>query len=172
MPDDVSQIRRSKSQPRHRSRVNSLKACWLQRTVLKWFEKGRRSFAWRRRRTPYRVLMAELMLRRTRADQVEPVFKRFVKLFPNVPTLACAKPSVISPRVEASRIGVARGQCGSPGARNPTAVPRARAARPGRVAVAAGRRAVRGRGSAMLCAGPAGAVDRHERGAGGRPVLW
>ena len=71
------------------------KVRWFQRALLKWFRKGRRTFAWRRRRTPYRVLMAELMLRRTRADQVEPVFERFVKLFPDVRALAGAKPSVI-----------------------------------------------------------------------------
>jgi len=63
----------------------------FQDTLLRWFSKGQRTFAWRRRRTPYRVLVAELMLRRTQAVQVEPVFRRFLKRFPTMQSLARAR---------------------------------------------------------------------------------
>ena len=68
---------------------------WFQTTLLQWFRKHSRSFAWRRRRTAYRVLVAELMLRRTQAVQVEPVFRRFLRRFPNAQALARARPASI-----------------------------------------------------------------------------
>ncbi|MBI2946318.1 MAG: DNA-binding protein, partial [Verrucomicrobia bacterium] len=67
----------------------------FQKALLQWFSKNRRSFAWRRRRTTYRVLVAELMLRRTQAVQVEPVFRRFLKKFPGAQSLARARPMSI-----------------------------------------------------------------------------
>jgi A/G-specific adenine glycosylase len=39
---------------------------------------------------PYRILMAEVMLHRTQAPQVAPVYERFITRYPNVPVLARA----------------------------------------------------------------------------------
>jgi DNA (cytosine-5)-methyltransferase 1 len=51
--------------------------------LIRWHEEHARSFPWRRSGiTPWRVLMAEMCLRRTRADQVVPVFDALSRLAP------------------------------------------------------------------------------------------
>lgn len=52
--------------------------------LLKWYAKNGRSYPWRKNRTPYRVLISEIMLQRTQTDQVAPVFREFVDIFPHV----------------------------------------------------------------------------------------
>lgn len=42
---------------------------------------------WRRERTPYKVYLSEILLQRTRANQVEPVFNHIVSVCPDVRTL-------------------------------------------------------------------------------------
>lgn len=42
--------------------------------MLVWFEKHGREYPWRSSVNPFHVLTAEVMLQRTRADQVEPVY--------------------------------------------------------------------------------------------------
>lgn len=56
--------------------------------LLKWyFDEDRRSFPWRQIKDPYYILIAEIMLQRTKADQVVPVFLSFIKHFPSVQML-------------------------------------------------------------------------------------
>jgi A/G-specific adenine glycosylase len=50
-----------------------------------------RDFPWRHKINPYRILIAEFMLQRTRAEQVEPVYKQFLKQYPSVVSLSRAK---------------------------------------------------------------------------------
>ena len=38
--------------------------------ILKWFEKNKRDYPWRETDDPFRLLIAEIMIRRTNADQV------------------------------------------------------------------------------------------------------
>ena len=52
--------------------------------LLKWYRKNGRSYIWRKKKDPYSVLMAEIMLQRTKADQVEPVYMDFMRRFPDV----------------------------------------------------------------------------------------
>jgi len=49
------------------------------------------TFPWRTSKDPYGLVMAELMLIRTNAKQVVPVWDRFMKRFPNVKSLARAQ---------------------------------------------------------------------------------
>jgi A/G-specific adenine glycosylase len=51
-----------------------------------WLEGGARSFSWREdeNRVPYRAVVAEMMLRRTRADQVERVYRAFLNQYPTL----------------------------------------------------------------------------------------
>lgn len=51
--------------------------------VKQWHAVGHRDYPWRETRDPYRILIAELMLRRTRADQVVPVYANFLKRYPD-----------------------------------------------------------------------------------------
>jgi len=56
--------------------------------LLSWFSKNGRHFSWRKAKvSPYEILIAELLLQRTRAERVEPVFKSFIKKFPNPRTI-------------------------------------------------------------------------------------
>lgn len=66
---------------------------WLRRRVLAWFERNGRTFPWRERTEPYRVLTAEILLQRTRADLVEPVYERFTARYPDAGSLARADPA-------------------------------------------------------------------------------
>lgn len=50
--------------------------------ILEWGDKNKRSFPWRKDRTPYKVLLAEILLQRTPANRVSTFFPRFVKKFP------------------------------------------------------------------------------------------
>jgi len=64
--------------------------------LLKWyFDEDKRSFPWRRTKDPYRILIAEIMLQRTKADQVVPVFQSFIKDFPSAQKLRAANPPEI-----------------------------------------------------------------------------
>lgn len=47
--------------------------------LLEWHRDAYRDFPWRRARNPWHVLMAEMCLRRTRADQVAPVFEELLR---------------------------------------------------------------------------------------------
>ena len=60
-------------------------------TLLKeWGKKNLRSFPWRETRDPYCVLMAEFMLIRTQARQVEPVYREFIDCYPTLKDAADA----------------------------------------------------------------------------------
>ena len=58
--------------------------------LLAWYEPRRHAYPWRRRPTPYRVLVSEVMLQQTQAARVVPAFERFVASFPSVRSLAAA----------------------------------------------------------------------------------
>jgi A/G-specific adenine glycosylase len=60
-----------------------------------WFESNRRDFPWRRTTEPYRLLIAEMMLRRTRAGQVGPVYEQFIDSFRTPQELADAPPESV-----------------------------------------------------------------------------
>lgn len=54
-------------------------------TLLQWFVRNRRSFPWREtfeKPDPYIILFTEIMLQRTKADQVVPVYLEFVRKYP------------------------------------------------------------------------------------------
>src|SRR4051812_35330300 len=56
----------------------------------RWFLAEQRDFPWRRERTPYRVWVSEIMLQQTRASVVVDYFERWMRLFPDVRSLAAA----------------------------------------------------------------------------------
>lgn len=53
----------------------------LSEQLVDWFDDHGRDYAWRHTRDPFHILCVELMLQRTRADQVEPVFEEFCTRF-------------------------------------------------------------------------------------------
>jgi len=58
--------------------------------VIRWFNKNKRNYPWRETHDPFKVLIAEMMLRRTKADQVKAVYDRLFAEYPDVETMAKA----------------------------------------------------------------------------------
>ena len=59
--------------------------------LLRWYKKNERPFVWRSlRRTPYEVLVSEVMLQQTQASTLEKRLPPFLKQFPTVAALAKA----------------------------------------------------------------------------------
>ncbi len=63
--------------------------------ILAWAKKNLRDFPWRKTDDSYRILIAEIMLQRTKAEQVVPVYKHFIMRFPDVNSLSMASESEI-----------------------------------------------------------------------------
>jgi A/G-specific adenine glycosylase len=66
-----------------------------QRTLLAWWKDSARDFPWRHNRSPYCTAIAELMLRRTQANQVVKVFEEFVDKFPVLSAASQATPEAL-----------------------------------------------------------------------------
>ena len=64
--------------------------------TIAWHRSHARDFPWRRTDQPFQVLLAELMLRRTQAIQVAPVYERFVARFPDAASLNAASESEVA----------------------------------------------------------------------------
>jgi len=62
----------------------------IQRELLRWGEKNVRSYPWRNTRDPYRIIVAEVMLHRTRADQVKKLYDKFIEKFPDFSSIVMA----------------------------------------------------------------------------------
>src|SRR5256886_6376603 len=73
------------------------------RKLLAWWARAARDLPWRRTRDPYRVLVSEFMLQQTQVARVTEYYPRFLERFPDLATLADAKP----PAVEAQLDGMA-----------------------------------------------------------------
>jgi len=58
--------------------------------LLTWGESNRRTFSWRSTQDPYKIFVAESLVQRTKAAQVEPVYLRFVGRWPDIESLASA----------------------------------------------------------------------------------
>src|SRR3989442_2320687 len=58
--------------------------------LLTWYDANRRDLPWRRTRDPYRILVAEYLLQRTRIASGTPYYERFLERFPTVRDLAAA----------------------------------------------------------------------------------
>jgi A/G-specific adenine glycosylase len=56
-----------------------------------WFKKHGRKFPWRFCNDPYRILVVELLLQRTRAEMVSRVYYTFFEKYPTIESLALAK---------------------------------------------------------------------------------
>ena len=68
---------------------HSLKKVFAQK-LLKWWQNNKRDFLWRRVRDPYKILIAEILLRKTTARQVDRIYEGFLERFPSPEALAKA----------------------------------------------------------------------------------
>src|SRR2546422_11172769 len=62
----------------------------VQSRLLAWYRANRRNLPWRRTRDPYRILIAEYLLQRTRIASGTPYYERFLARFPTLQDLAAA----------------------------------------------------------------------------------
>ena len=69
----------------------------LSELLLKWYDKNKRSFPWRSNDlTPFQLFIAELLLQKTNAYQVEKIFPDFIKKYPDVKSLQKVSIDVLS----------------------------------------------------------------------------
>ncbi len=69
----------------------------LQSFFRSWYRSNGREFPWRDKSvSPFGILLAEMLLRQTRADQVIPVWTRLINVCPEPGALASADPEFIS----------------------------------------------------------------------------
>lgn len=61
------------------------------RELLAWGRRNRRSFPWRVERDPFRILVAEVLLQRSRGTSVAPVYERLFERWPTAAELARAR---------------------------------------------------------------------------------
>ncbi|MBI4399099.1 MAG: A/G-specific adenine glycosylase [Candidatus Omnitrophica bacterium] len=62
----------------------------IQKLLSRWYARHKRALPWRKTRDPYAVWISEIMLQQTRVDTVIPYFKRWMKRFPTMQSLAKA----------------------------------------------------------------------------------
>src|SRR2546429_1411771 len=67
----------------------------FRRKLLAWWARAARDLPWRRTRDPYRVLVSEFMLQQTQVSRVAEYYPRFIERFPDLATLANAKPRAV-----------------------------------------------------------------------------
>ena len=65
------------------------------RKLLAWWSRAARDLPWRRTRDPYRVLVSEFMLQQTQVARVAQYYPRFLARFPDLETLARARPRAV-----------------------------------------------------------------------------
>lgn len=56
--------------------------------LVKWFEENKRPLPWRKGTNPYKIWISETMLQQTTSTAVIPYYKRFIKKFPTLKSLA------------------------------------------------------------------------------------
>ena len=80
---------------KHSFRSDARNITLVRNLLIEWFDKEGRSFPWRETTDPYRVLIAEMLLRRTTAAAVLRVYPEFIKQFDNPTKLSNARESTI-----------------------------------------------------------------------------
>jgi A/G-specific adenine glycosylase len=69
---------------------------WFRRRLLAWGRKNRRSFPWRETDDPWQVLVAEVLLQRSRGKTVAKVFEEVFRRWPDAQALSRARESSIA----------------------------------------------------------------------------
>jgi len=70
--------------------LDAAKIRWFQRRLKAWARQNFRDFPWRRTCDPYAILVAELLLQKTTAATVAPIYQEFVDRYPTLSDLAAA----------------------------------------------------------------------------------
>jgi A/G-specific adenine glycosylase len=62
----------------------------FQKDLLNWWTVHKRNFPWRKAKNPYQLLIAELLLRKTTAEQVRKVYPKLLEKYPSPLSLCSA----------------------------------------------------------------------------------
>jgi len=65
-------------------------------SLLNWAADNLRSFPWRKTSDPYEVLLAEILLQKTAAEKVEPIYLDVLSAYPTLPDLSEATPEELA----------------------------------------------------------------------------
>lgn len=76
--------------------TDSKKLIVIRNKVIRWYDIHGRNFPWRMTRDPYRVLIAEVLLRRTTATAVSRIYDAFLDQFDKPESLIRAKETTIA----------------------------------------------------------------------------
>jgi len=76
-----------------RANDHAIDASLLRRRIIGWGQDNFQPFPWRLTTDPYSILIAEIMLHRTQAAQVQPVYETFVERYPDLSSLTQASES-------------------------------------------------------------------------------
>ncbi|MFX0107389.1 MAG: hypothetical protein ACFE7R_03830 [Candidatus Hodarchaeota archaeon] len=63
--------------------------------IIGWYERNGRDFPWRRNNSPFQILIAEMLLRRTTAVAVSRIYEKFIQKFDTLERLANARKSTL-----------------------------------------------------------------------------
>jgi len=61
---------------------------YIRRKLFLWYKENYKDFPWRHTKDPYKIMIAEFMLHRTKAEQVVPVYLEFIEKYSDIETLA------------------------------------------------------------------------------------
>jgi DNA (cytosine-5)-methyltransferase 1 len=62
----------------------------FQRNLLRWYNKNKRDLPWRYSKDPYQVLVSEILLQKTDAPKVIPIYESFISRYPDLNKLHSA----------------------------------------------------------------------------------
>jgi A/G-specific adenine glycosylase len=92
MRDSSSQTSKRRSKVAAPPQISGEAALAFRRRLHRWYRRHRRDLPWRETRDPYRILISELMLQQTQVSRVLDFYTRFLTRFPDLATLASARP--------------------------------------------------------------------------------
>jgi len=67
----------------------------IREKILKWGKDNYQDFLWRKTKNSFHALIAEVMLQRTRAEQVQPIYISFIESYPNIQAAEREEPEKI-----------------------------------------------------------------------------
>ena len=71
------------------ARISKTNIAQLQNFLVNWFETNGRKFPWRKKRlTNYQIVIAEVLLQRTKAETISTFYSKFITDFPNWKSLS------------------------------------------------------------------------------------
>lgn len=92
MRDSAPTSKQRRPKPPGTPTVSAEAALAFRRRLHRWYRKHCRDLPWRETRDPYRILISELMLQQTQVSRVLDFYARFLTRFPDLATLASARP--------------------------------------------------------------------------------